>query len=302
MLSQFTAESSDAGARLDVFLVKKMPRYSRSQIKKLIKSGNIAVNGKSAAPHYAVKTGDKIEVNLAEEKTESEKIPQIEIVAETPEFIVINKPAGVVVHPDAKHKTGTIVDFLKSKYPDIIGISDLARPGIVHRLDKDASGLMVIARTRESFQNLKKQFQDRQIEKEYLVLVYDDNLPDAGEIIAPLSRSKKSGKIVARSQFSGEAKSAHTIYKTLERRKNFALALVQTKTGRTHQIRVHFHSIGHSAAGDNFYKQKRTKGKLAPVRLFLHATRLAFFDLAGKKNEYQIPLPSDLQKFWDQLK
>lgn len=302
MDSRIIVDESFAGLRLDLFLVKSLADYSRSQIQKMIKSGNITVNDEEISAHHWLKKGDAIDIIFLKER-EPEKAPLMEIVRETPEFVVINKSAGIVVHPDSKHKSGTAVDFLLKKYPEIKNVGDdVNRPGIVHRLDKDASGLMVAARTQKSFENLKKQFQDRTIEKEYLILVHNPDLPDLGEITTALSRSKVSGKIVARSDIAAGAKAAHTIYNVLERRKNFALISVKTKTGRTHQIRVHFHSIGHSVAGDKLYKQKQAKGKINPPRLFLHAAKLSFTDMAGERQKFQLPIAEDLQDFWDDLK
>lgn len=299
---KFIVSQGEKGTRIDRLMVEKLPEFSRSFIQKLIKSGNIKINDETILAHYRVMENEIIDVFIHNE-SEQKIVPQIDVAAQTPEFIVINKPAGVVVHPDSLHKTGTAVDFILEKFPEIAKVGeDSKRPGIVHRLDKDASGLMVVARTKESFDNLKKQFQNKRIEKEYSVLVYGADLLDYGEITTPLSRSKTTGKIVSRPEISEKAKTAHTIYKVSERRKNFALLSVQTKTGRTHQIRVHFHSIGHSVAGDKLYEQKITKTKAAPPRLFLHAAKLAFFDLSGQKHSYQMPLPPDLQQFWDQLK
>lgn len=309
MDSRLIVDESFAGLRLDLFLVKSLAGHSRSQIQKLIKGGNVTVNNEKISAHHWLKKGDVISIVFSKER-EPESVPSIEIVGETPEFAVINKPAGIVAHPDSRHKSGTVVDFLLDKYPEIKDVGDLStssrqvnlRPGIVHRLDKEASGLMIAARTQKNFENLKKQFQSRTVEKEYLVLIHDPNLSDQGEITTPLGRSKISGKIVARPGIADQAKEAHTVYKVLERRKNFALVSVITKTGRTHQIRVHFHSIGHSVAGDKLYKQKRIKEKSEPPRLFLHCSRLAFKDIKVKRHEFSLKLAKDLQKFWDSLK
>ena len=301
MDSRLIVDESFAGLRLDLFLVKNLAGHSRSQIQKLIKSGNITVNDEKISAHHWLKKGDAINIVFLKERGR-ESAPSIEIIRETPEFIVINKSAGIVAHPDSRHKSGTVVDWLLEKYPEIKNVGDdINRPGIMHRLDKEASGLMVIARTKPSFENLKQQFQKRLIEKEYLILAHDPDLPDSGEIERPLGRSKL-GKIVAQTHGTEKTKTAHTLFEVLERRKNFALISVKTKTGRTHQIRVHFYSIGHSVAGDKLYKQKQTKGKINPPRLFLHAAKLSFTDISGERQKFQLPLADDLQDFWDSLK
>src|SRR3990172_6749182 len=282
MDSQLIVNDSSAGLRLDLFLVKNLAGHSRSQIQKLIKSGNITVNDEKISAHHWLKKGDAINIVFLKERGR-ESAPSIEIIKETPEFIVINKPAGIVAHPDSRHKSGTVVDWLLEKYSEIKNVGDdMSRPGIMHRLDKEASGLMVVARTKQSFDNLKEQFQKRLIEKEYLILAHDPNLPDSGEIERPMGRSK-FGKIVAQTHGTGKKKIAYMFFEVLERRKNFALISVKTKTGRTHQIRVHFYSIGHSVAGDKLYKQKQTKGKINPPRLFLHAAKLSFTDISGER-------------------
>lgn len=301
MNNRLIVDNLSAGLRLDLFLVKRLSGHSRSQIQKLIKIGNITVNDEKISAHHWLKEGDVINIVFSKER-ELESVPSIKIIRETPEFVVINKPAGVVAHPDSRHKSGTVVDWLLEKYPEIKDVGDdINRPGIMHRLDKEASGLMVIARTKPSFENLKEQFQNRLIEKEYLILAHDPDLPDRGEIERPLGRSK-FGKIIAQTHGTEKTKTAHTIFEVLERRKNFALISVKTKTGRTHQIRVHFHSIGHSVAGDRLYKQKQTKGKINPPRLFLHAEKLSFTDMSGERQKFQLPLAEDLQNFWDGLR
>lgn len=301
MNSQLIVDDTSAGLRLDLFLVKHLSGHSRSQIQKLIKSGSITVNDEKTSAHRWLKKNDAVNIVFLKER-EPESVPSIMIVGETPEFIVIDKPAGIVVHPDSRHKAGTVVDWLLERYPEIKDVGDdINRPGIVHRLDKDASGLMVVARTKRSFENLKEQFQNRLIQKEYLILAHDPDLPDRGEIKRPLGRSK-FGKIVAQTHTDEKTKTAHTIFEVLERRKNFVLISATTKTGRTHQIRVHFHSIGHSVAGDKLYKQKQTKGKINPPRLFLHAAKLSFTEISGERQKFQLPLAKDLQDFWDSLK
>src|SRR3972149_1791384 len=189
MNSRLIVNDSSVGLRLDLFLVKNLAGHSRSQIQKLIKSGNITVNDEKISAHHWLKKGDAISIVFLKERGR-ESTPSIEIIRETPEFIVINKPAGIVAHPDSRHKSGTVVDWLLEKYPEIKNVGDdINRPGIMHRLDKEASGLMVIARTKPSFENLKDQFQRSLLEKDYLTLGHAQDVPERGEHDRPLGRS-----------------------------------------------------------------------------------------------------------------
>ncbi len=308
----FIVEQDQVGTRLDRFLVAVLPEYSRAQIQKVIKSGKALVNEKKSTPHLLLQVGDRVTFAVAEKPT-MKAVPEIEIVSETPDYLVINKPSGIVVHPDSRHINGTVVNFLIQKYPEIAKVGDDPnRPGIVHRLDKDASGLLLVARTQPAFEYFKQQFQDHFVEKEYVVLVHGRGLEKSGEINSAIARSK-SGKMVARAsvkrvadlfkdQDHDRGKDALTLYQVLEERGSYTLLSVRTKTGRTHQIRVHFYSIGHSVVGDSLYRNK--KHIMPPshkCRLFLHARRLAFHDPKGEYRDFSLTLAKDLESFWDTL-
>ncbi len=206
-------KEKNKGERLDKFLQSHIKEHTRSQLQKMIKAGKIKVNGKEILPHYFLKTDQEIELDFSVEKSgssekEDKKIfSKIEIVREEDEFIIINKPAGLVVHPVASFKGITLVDFLLEKYPEIKEVGeDENRPGIVHRLDKDVSGIMVIARTQESFKNLKEQFQNRKIVKKYIALVHGV-VEDNDTIDLPIKRSNKGYKMaVVPVSYDGEDK------------------------------------------------------------------------------------------------
>ena len=244
-----------------------------------------------------------------------------QIIFEDKNYLVINKPAGLAVHGGGNIKEPTLVDWLISYYPKIKGIGeDETRPGIVHRLDKDVSGLMVIAKTNAAFSHLKNQFKDRDINKEYLALVYGQLTVDSGEINFPIKRSSQGHKMAAlplkaeellsrrhpkdrdRGNISGifKAREALTEFQVIKKLINYTLVRVKIKTGRTHQIRVHFFAYGHPLVGDGVYFTKKTKlqnKKLSLGRVFLVADHLAFSDLDGQKRKFSINLPEELVAF-----
>ncbi|OGH62317.1 MAG: hypothetical protein A2848_03505 [Candidatus Magasanikbacteria bacterium RIFCSPHIGHO2_01_FULL_50_8] len=229
-----------------------------------------------------------------------------ELIDRADDFIVINKPAGLLVHPaDSSPDEWTLVDWLKEKFPEVADVGDdpTVRPGIVHRLDRDASGLLVVALTQPSFEHLKNQFQSREIEKEYLVLVHGRVERDFGEITLPISRAAHGGRMAAHAIGTADANEAHTEFSVERRFTNATLLRVRIHTGRTHQIRVHLFSMQHPVVGDELYTAKKI-GKAFPVapRLFLHAARLAFTDTQGVRRDYAAPLPPVLSEYLLQLK
>lgn len=248
-----------------------------------------------------------------------------QIIFEDDNYLVINKPAGLAVHGGGNIKEATLVDWLLGYYPQIKNIGeDDTRPGIVHRLDKDVSGLMVVAKTQAAFLDLKAQFQEREINKEYTALVYGKLLKEAGEINFPIKRASEGYKMAAmplnaidllsrrtpkdrdRGNIEGifKAKEASTEFQIIKKFVNYTLIKVKIKTGRTHQIRVHFYAYGHPLVGDTLYFTPKTKAKnqkLKLGRVFLVANHLAFTDLTGEKRDYKIDLPEELQAFLTQL-
>jgi 23S rRNA pseudouridine1911/1915/1917 synthase len=256
-----------------------------------------------------MKKNDKPDIKLAVEP---------EIISETPDYLVINKPAGLAVHGGGNLKEATLADWLVSRYPKIKTVGDdPARPGLVHRLDKDVSGLMVIAKNKKSFASLKGQFKDREVNKEYIALVHGRLINDSGKIDFPITRSQGGYKMAAiptnasdllnrrhpkgRDQGNIESwfksRQALTEFSVLQRFVNYTLVRVTIKTGRTHQIRVHFFAYGHPLAGDELYCTKKTSAKNKKInlgRVFLVAAHLEFRDLAGKKLNFEIGLPDEL--------
>jgi len=311
---KFIVEQKNSGGRLDRFLQERLKDLSRSQIQKMIKAGEVLVNSKEVTAHHFLKVGEEIQVKgkKAKGKNESQNSKvsgprfKVEIVAEEKDFVVVNKPAGMVVHHDSSHKENTLVDWLIEKYPEIKKVGDNeSRPGIVHRLDKDVSGLMVVARTPEMFEYLKKQFQDRKTEKEYLALVHGMVSKDEDQIKRSIGRAKGETTMRARSQSGDKDREAVTQYKVEKRWKNFTLLRVKILTGRTHQIRVHLKAIGHSLVGDELYvtrdvKRKKQQEKLG--RVWLVACKLGFRDLDGEWRKFQVKMPSELEKFLKKIR
>ncbi|MEK7103071.1 MAG: RluA family pseudouridine synthase [Patescibacteria group bacterium] len=287
MKKEIIVDAALVGERFDKVMTQLLDSHTRSQLQMLIKQGQITINEKIHTPHYALKEGDRIQIH--DEPIVPDEIhdmPPLEILAETPDYIVVNKPSGVIVHPSKIHpQHDTLIDAVIAQYPEVKKVGDdPSRPGIIHRLDKDASGVMVIARTQDSFEDLKRQFKTRTVYKEYLIVAYGDVQPEEGTINAPIARSvRHHTKFAAKSNDSG--KEAITEYWTIASSPQFSFIRVHPLTGRTHQIRVHFHSKGNSLVGDAIYRLK--KGKLvASARLMLHARQLSFTDLNGEKQDY----------------
>lgn len=312
MQASFEIIESQAGQRLDKFLSEQC-ETSRAQVQKWIKLGGVTVNDKPTdIPHYLLRTGDRVNaVSVAPPETapdtaqEHPKALHPVVLAEKPDYVVIEKPAGLLVHPTELHEKHTLTDWILAHYPECTTVGDKPdeRPGIVHRLDKDASGLMVIARTQAMFDHLKQQFMNHDIYKEYCALVRDVLPPEVGAIDFPIMRSTQEARMAARPISQG-GKPAITEYEVMERYTNATLVRVTPKTGRTHQIRVHFFALGYPLIGDSLYFNKKDKRKLdaALGRLFLHATRLRFTNLAGETVEYESGLPEELKNFLGTLK
>lgn len=292
------------GKRLDKFLTEKM-EASRSHIQRLIKEGSITVNGKKVKPGEELHAGDHIYYPEAELHTPQKdgNAPVLDVVYEDDDLMVINKPAGLLVH-EALHNEHrpTVVDALLEGYPEVAEVGDdQHRPGIVHRLDKDVSGLMVIAKTQQAFQALKQQFQTRTIKKDYLALVYGLLPKDTDTIHLKISRSKTKGRMVARSG-EQEGKEAITHYDVLKRFSTCTYVSVNILTGRTHQIRVHFQAIGYPIVGDKLYKVRGMKFREIPLpRLFLHSHKLTIRLLDGKERTFATPLPDELDSLLQKL-
>lgn len=302
--SSIKVVTADAGSRLDIFLVSQFPAHSRSFLQQLIESGDVLVNGISVKKHYRIKAGDMIDVHVKDEEVASvEPDPTVpfRVVHDEKDFAVVEKPAGVVTHPSQTHKKGTLVNGLLARWPEIRGVGeDLMRPGIVHRLDKETSGLMVIAKTQSMFTWLKKQFQSRNVEKTYIALVAGRPAKSEGEISVPIGRLKAKQIAVSgiNKRVSGnvsKSRNASTGFKILEFYNGFTLVEARPKTGRMHQIRVHFKYLGHPLAGDKTYASKKVLSSLPLPRHFLHASALSFPLPDGQKASFSSPLPEDLR-------
>jgi 23S rRNA pseudouridine1911/1915/1917 synthase len=281
------------GERLDRVLADLLPEISRAHIQSLIKQGLVSVDGDSVAkPSARLEGGERLSIQIpaAEPQAlEAESIP-LDIVYQDAEVIVVNKAPGMVVHPASGHTSGTLVNALLAHVPELALVGGTRRPGIFHRLDKDTSGLMVVALTEASRLKLKGQFQARTVRKEYLALVEGVLSPPAGLVDAPIARSKHRRKRMAIVQ---GGRPAQTEYRTLENFDAHTLVEALPKTGRTHQIRVHMAFLGHPLVGDMVYgRRKRT----APLkRHFLHAHQLTFIHPAsGQELTLSSPLPGDL--------
>ncbi len=293
--------------RLDQYLAGRIPDQSRSQIQIWIRSGRIRVNGRSVKTGYTPHPGDRITLSLPEPKQDA-PFPEditLDVVYEDADLAVINKRAGMVCHVGAGVRSGTLVNALLYRYGPIDS-DDALRPGIVHRLDKLTSGLLVVARTREAHRGLAQQFKSRQVVKEYLALVHGRPAPSRGIIDFPLGRDPVDRKKI--SIRARKRRSAITHYETIEIRGNFALLRVRIETGRTHQIRVHLAQRGHPIVGDALYggsREREYRHVPAEARLprpFLHAQRLEFrHPRDGRQLAFNAPLPAELETFLAQL-
>jgi len=300
-------EPWEAGERMDIFLAGKTG-ITRSQIQKLIEQGNVLVNDNSINQNYRIRTNDLISLSIPEKQDEGlvpENIP-IDILYKDEHLIVVNKPAGMVVYPAAGHSQGTLMNALAYHCDKLAAIGGPLRPGVVHRLDKDTSGLMVVALDDAAYYNLADQFKQRTINRRYLALIYGNFKEDAGEIALMIGRSESDRKKMSTSVRRG--KEAVTRWKVLKRFNHAALIEAKLGTGRTHQIRVHFASIGHPVLGDRTYGKKteieaKTNKKIFFSRQMLHAERLGFIHpVTGKHLEFSSPLPEDMAEKVEELK
>ena len=315
MIQTITVPDDADDLRIDRFLVSVIA-LSRSQIQRLIKDGCVLVAGKAAKANQAVKPGQDISIEvpeLVEAAPKPEALP-LPIVYQDRDLIVVDKPAGMVVHPAAGHESGTLVNALLHHVDDLSGIGGEKRPGIVHRLDKGTSGLMVVAKHDKAHEELARQFAEREVEKEYLALVWGEVM--AGRRIdAPIGRDPNNRKKMASESApeSNRMRRTRAAVTRIVRAEHFGrmltMAQVAIHTGRTHQIRVHLSAIGHPIVGDALYGgvHRRVAGDLRAVthldRPFLHAAHLVFAHPEdGRKMEFMSALPEDLQKVLDELR
>jgi 23S rRNA pseudouridine1911/1915/1917 synthase len=307
-----TVPDDSDGTRLDVFLTSVLSGQSRSQIQRLIKEGHVLVAGREAKANQPVKSGQPIAIDVpapVDPVPQPEALP-LPIVYQDADLIVVDKPAGMVVHPAAGHDSGTLVNALLHHVDDLSGIGGEKRPGIVHRLDRGTSGLMVVAKNDRAHEELSRQFREREVEKEYIALTWGEVM--AGRRIDtaigrdPANRKKMSSES-ARIRRSREA--VTRIVRAEHFGRVLTLARVAIHTGRTHQIRVHLSAIGHPIVGDPLYGgvHRRVPGDIRAVthldRPFLHAARLAFSHPAdARRMEFESELPDDLQRVLDAVR
>lgn len=305
--------AKDQGKRLDQFLSQTDFNLSRSQAKKLIEEKAILLNQKSAKPSLRVRQGDLLTGTLPEPEPLSlkpEAIP-FNILYEDQSLIVVDKPAGMVVHPAAGNPSGTLVNALLYHCQDLTGINGVLRPGIVHRLDRDTSGVMVVAKDDQAYHHLIKQFKNRIVEKVYLAIAYGTFHQAEGLIESAIGRHPKERKRMSTRTKKGRI--AITRWKVAENLAGFSLLEIYPQTGRTHQIRVHLSSLGHPLLGDPLYGRKGRSGSIQdPVlkecvrrlnRQALHANRLAFdHPRTGERVQFEAPLPQDMQDVLEWLR
>jgi 23S rRNA pseudouridine1911/1915/1917 synthase len=293
----FAVGPRDAGNRLDHYLQGQLPQYSRSRLQDWIKAGRVTVNGAAAKASLLLRGGERIEVSpadLAPLKAAPEDLP-LEILYQDAAVIAIDKPAGLVVHAGAGAHSGTLVNRLVHHFAALSQVGGDLRPGIVHRLDKGTSGVLLVARDDSAHQALAAQFAERTVEKTYLALVHGRVRAETGRITKPIARDPVRRTRMTTRLAGG--RSALTEYRVLQRFEKFTYLEVRIGTGRTHQIRVHLASLGHPVAGDRLYGA-RFYGTPPAERIFLHAWRIAFASPAtGKRVAVESPLPVDLQRW-----
>jgi 23S rRNA pseudouridine1911/1915/1917 synthase len=282
--------------RLDRYIAREAPDLSRTLVQKLLREGRITIAGQVPKASYKVQAGDEIIVQVPPPESTAvlaEAIP-LAIIYEDADIVVVDKPAGMVVHPAHGHRSGTLVNALLAHCPDLAGIGGELRPGIVHRLDKDTSGVVIVAKNDAAHRDLQAQFQKRLVHKTYLALV--EGVPQAtyGLVDAPIGRDPQHRQRMAVvTGPSRRGREARTEYQVVERFAHHALVEAAPVTGRTHQIRIHLAFIGHPVVGDRVYGFRKQR---VPVpRQFLHAARIAFtLPGSGKHAEFTSPLPDDL--------
>lgn len=302
------ATQNNIGIRIDKFLAQEFFSLSRGEIIKNIKEGKILVNNEIVKPSYHLRENDEIESKISfkrEGVIPNNKI-KLDIIYSDDNIIVVNKAPGIQVHPDSNEKENTLANALIAKFPEIENVHDdslgsYLRPGIVHRLDKDTSGIIVIARNQKTFDELKEMFQTRKIHKKYVALIHGQLKDKKGIITRPIARAGSYKKqVIAGFKTKTKIRGAVTHYKQLKRFSNFTLVEVTPFTGRMHQIRIHLFSIGHAIVGDKIYRIKSQKDIAEVSRQLLHAQSLDF-TLFGQKFSFFAPPPQDFNIFLKSL-
>jgi 23S rRNA pseudouridine1911/1915/1917 synthase len=299
--------SGDTGRRLDLFLAQRFSNLSRTRIQELIHEGNVRVEGKMARASHRISAGEIIEVEALPRPALvalPEDLP-LELLLIDDDFVIVNKPAGMVVHAGAGHARGTLVNALLHRLGKLSGAGGALRPGIVHRLDKDTSGALVVARNDKAHEHLAEQFHSRNVRKIYLALVHGKMPRDSGTITLPISRDpRRRTRMTARGR---TGRHARTDWRVISRLDRCTLVEAVLHTGRTHQLRAHFAAVGHPIVGDTLYGAPRglrvgTRNIPLLARNFLHAARIGFsHPSSGDWVEVRAPLPEDLRVYFDQI-
>ncbi len=298
-----SVQSTEVGQRLDRYLTALVPDVSRTAIQHMITEGGVLVNGRSSKAGYGLREGDDIRVYHMLPSAQLRHVkPQsypLEIVYEDDDLLVINKAAGMVVHPAPGHSDDTLVNALVARYPQLEEQTNDVRPGIVHRLDRDTSGLLIVAKNTHTQAALIEMMKQHTIVKRYLALVEGNISLDHGSIDAPIGRNPRNRQQMAITATG--SREARTHFRVLERFARHTLLMLELETGRTHQIRVHLKAIGHPVVGDAVYGSGRSRNEPALQRQFLHAYQLKFqHPTTGEVVELAAPLPKDLQIILEQ--
>ena len=292
MTKEYSFLADISGARLDKFVGDRCPDLSRTHAQQLITGGFITVNGRPVKPSLKLNIGDRIDITIPPEppgRLTPEDIP-LHIIYEDGDLLVVDKPAGLAVHPSPGHPAHTLVNAILGYLPGLAEDADSLRPGIVHRLDKDTSGLIVVAKNRQAQANLSEQFKSRGVSKSYLVLVRGKLTPEKGIIEADIGRDPHNRQRMAVVAVGREARTEYRVVRYIG---NYSLLVIKPETGRTHQIRVHLAAIGFPVVGDATYGLKSPHLS----RQFLHASRLGFhLPSTGEYVEFESPLPPDLEQ------
>lgn len=309
--SEIIVTEAEVGERLDAFLAARIDGWSRARLQRLIEDGDVLVNEREVKPSYKLRADDQIEVELTATPS-AEFLPDnipITIVHEDDDLIVVNKPAGMVVHPAAGVSGGTLANALAFHFQQLSTAGGVARPGIVHRLDKGTSGLLVVAKTEIAHENLADQFRDREVFKSYLALVHGQVEHRRGEIDQPIARDPRNRTRMA---IVRAGRPSLSLYRIRERFDRFTLLDVELKTGRTHQIRVHLAWLKHPVVGDEVYgggrdktvSDPRIRGAIAKLnRQFLHAAQLGFrHPRTAERMVFNAALPEALQDLLDLIR
>ena len=310
---EFVVEPGDTGLRLDRWLASRLPALSRSRLQSLIEDAHVTVAGKPRKAAYRLHGGDRVRVTIPPLRPEAltpERIP-LTVIFEDDDVLVVDKPAGMVVHPGAGRPSGTLAAALLVHAPSVAGVGGPGRPGIVHRLDKGTSGLLVVAKSQRAYVALVRQFASRSVSRRYLAVVHGEVKEPAGAIDAPIGRHPRD-RVRMTVLSGGRGKAAVTRFTVLERFRDFTYLEARLGTGRTHQIRVHLAFIGHPVVGDPTYRRRSTppiedRQVLALVEglsgVALHATALGFVHPAtGEPLEFMAPLPERMARVLSYLR